>query len=281
MGNPANAKVVRNLVDFVANDKTALELFANAGTDPGRRAFEACIRHVVVNTEFRNKKVCIYTMCQYDALTFSTKKDPLQTDWIARLGDACSARDSTVPECLKQANGDRRKQLGQRKSSKKRFSQSLGFTTCARAASATKMANLPQIFLKRFSNKKAYPPLDTWVYETPAIGGKWMNHLRYGKQPDKRRRRRPMMQVDPKRLAHDVETADGGTFHNADNGRLFAIVVREFCPNGDVCGAVHKVVREAVAERRNARVRRFPSFSLFFWIYFVLKRWRILGASSR
>lgn len=42
MVNPANAKVVRDLVDFVADDKAALELFANAGTDHGHRAFEVC-----------------------------------------------------------------------------------------------------------------------------------------------------------------------------------------------------------------------------------------------
>ena len=160
-------------------------------------------------------------------LTFCVKKNLTGKDWIARLGDVCAACSSTVPDRLKQANEDRKKQLGQRKSSKKRFSQSLGFTTRVCTAGATKMANLPQTFLKRYSNKKAYPPLKTWVYETPAIGRCWRAHLRYGRQPDKQKRCHPVMKVDPKRLALDVQTTKGGTYHDADDGHLFALVIRE------------------------------------------------------
>jgi hypothetical protein len=263
MGNPAIAKVLRDIIDFVAHDKDARLLFANAGTERGRLAFLAVIDGIVTNTAIRSFKVSIYPMYPYLALTLGIKKDPPTIDWIARLGDVCSARHSNVPECLKQANDDRRKQLGHRKSAKKRFSQSLGFTTRARAASATKLANLPKIFLKRFTNKKAYPPLKTWVFETPAIGKRWRRHLKYGRQADKRRRRLPMMQVDARRLAHDVVVTESGTYHDSKDGHLFCLVVREFCPNGDVCAAVHEVVREAVSERRNVRVC-CSTFSLSF-----------------
>ena len=64
MGNSAIAKVLKDLVDFLSHDKDALLLFANAGTERGRLAFEACISDVVNRTEFRNKKVSIYSMCQ-------------------------------------------------------------------------------------------------------------------------------------------------------------------------------------------------------------------------
>jgi len=191
---------------------------------------------------------------------FFIKKDPTGVDWLARLGDACAAPGSNVPDQLKQANDDRQKQLGRRKSSKKRFSQSLGFTARARAASATKIAKLPQTFLKRFTNKKAYPPLKTWVYETPSIGNRWKKHLTSGRRADKRKPYLPMMQVDPKRLACDVGVGESGAFHDAGDGHLFCLVVREFSPNGDVCSAVDKIVREAVSERRNVRVCRFSFF---------------------
>jgi hypothetical protein len=241
------AKLFRHIVDFVVHDKEALHLFANAGTEPGHLAFLECIHHILTCTKLRMNKVSIHMMCQQPALTFCINKDTISINWLARLGDACAVPNSNVPKQLKQANDDRQKQLGQRKSSKKRFSQSLGFTTCACATNAMKFANLPQTFLKRFKNKKAYPPLKTWVYETPSIGKHWRKHLTSGRRADKRRLYLLMMQVDPKRLTCDVGIGESGTFCNADDGHLFALVVREFCPNGDVRSAADKIVQEAVS----------------------------------
>ncbi|EDR02770.1 uncharacterized protein LACBIDRAFT_332047 [Laccaria bicolor S238N-H82] len=63
-----------------------------------------------------------------------------------------------------------------------------------------------------------------------------------------------MMQVNLKKLALDVHATNSGTFHNAGDGHLFALVIWNFCPNGDVPSAIHKVVRETVAERQNIRM---------------------------
>ena len=37
------------------------------------------------------------------------------------------------------------------------------------------------------------------------------------------------MKVNPKRLALDIDTTEGGTYHDADDGHLFVLVVHEFC----------------------------------------------------
>ncbi|KIK03765.1 hypothetical protein K443DRAFT_94497, partial [Laccaria amethystina LaAM-08-1] len=166
------------LVDFVAHDKGALLLFSNAGTKQGCLAFLASINNIVTNT------------------VIQSYKDPPCIDWIVHLSDVCSAQHSTILKYLKQANDDCKKQLGYCKSAKKRFSQSLGFTTRPCTTSATKLTNLPKTFLKRFTNKKVYPPLKTWVYKTPVIGKQCRRHLKYGQQPDKQRYCLLMMQVN-------------------------------------------------------------------------------------
>ena len=111
----------------------------------------------------------------------------------------------------------------------------------------------------------SHPPLKTWVHKTPAIGRRWRAHLRYGRQPDKWKCRHPVMKVNPKRLALDVDTTEGGTYHDADDGHLFVLVVHEFCLNGNVCAAVHNVIREAVAEQWNVQVCCFTFFLSFHW----------------
>ena len=73
----------------------------------------------------------------------------------------------------------------------------------------------------------------------------------------------PVMKVNPKRLVLDIQTTEGGTYHDADDGHLFALVIQEFCPNGDVCAAVHDVICKAVAERRNVQVCCFTFFLSF------------------
>ena len=56
------------------------------------------------------------------------------------------------------------------------------------------------------------------------------------------------MQVDPKCLEHDVQTTEGSTYHDADDGHLFALVIHKFYPDGNVHAAVHDDIHEAVAE---------------------------------
>ena len=59
MCNPAFAKVLRDLVNFLSYDKDALLLFSNSGTNFSCLAFEACISDVVNSIEFEKRLVFI------------------------------------------------------------------------------------------------------------------------------------------------------------------------------------------------------------------------------
>ena len=229
------AKAFRRLVEFVCGDERAISLFSHAGTEAGRLAFEAYVSAV-------------------NGSDYCTKGKAKGPDWFALLGAACCRGDSGIPEQLILANDARQKALGRRKSAKKRFSQSLGFTMRARAASAAKFAQIPKSFVKRFGKDDAYPPLKTWVFESSEIGNRWREHLTSGPRPDVRKPYLPMMEVDLSLLAHDVGTEESRVFFNADDGRFVGLVVRNFCANGDVLPYVDEVVREAVSVRRNVRV---------------------------
>lgn len=98
-----------------------------------------------------------------------------------------------------------------------------------------------------------YPPLGHWVYESESIRAKWAYHITKGPQPDKRKKRLPMMALDPALLAFDVDATESRIF-TTESGELAGIVLRDFCLDEAALAWLDQVVLEAVGVRKSIRV---------------------------
>ncbi|KAJ4492337.1 hypothetical protein C8R41DRAFT_733462, partial [Lentinula lateritia] len=76
-----------------------------------------------------------------------------------------------------------------------------------------------------------YPPKGFWIVDHDPIWDLWYNHLQYGKQPDARIARRPMMRVDSTALQFDLGPEESGRFNESD-GTPVMMVMRNFCSLG-------------------------------------------------
>ena len=113
------------------------------------------------------------------------------------------------------------------------------------------LAGIRTIVVEPFS--ESYPPLGYWIYESEEIYDKWYHHLQFGKQKDKRIPRRPLHKLDLAKLAHDIYP-DQSVIFRTPPGSLVGAVIRDFCPDQEALKWSDHVVKEAVDDRRNARV---------------------------
>ena len=118
-----------------------------------------------------------------------------------------------------------------------------------------------------------YPPLGFWVYESESIRAKWAYHITEGPQPDNRKKRLPMMALDPALLAFDVDAAESRIFVDK-LGKLVAIVLRDFCIDEAARAWLDQVILEAVRVRKSIRVcfrLNFILGALLIWFLCSLK----------
>ncbi|KAF8230741.1 hypothetical protein L208DRAFT_1280486 [Tricholoma matsutake] len=99
----------------------------------------------------------------------------------------------------------------------------------------------------------AYPPLGHWVFESEVIRIKWENHITQGPQPDKQKKRLPMMALDPALLAFDVDASESCIFVTKQ-GELVAIVLWDFCTSEEALMWLDAVVLETVGVRKSIRL---------------------------
>ena len=114
------------------------------------------------------------------------------------------------------------------------------------------LTSIPTTKVTTFS--EPYPPLGHWVYESSSIRNKWEYQITEAPQPDKRKKRYPMLELDPKKLAHDID-ADTSMIFSDEADKLVGLVFRNFCPDDDAISWLDDVIEKAVSKRKSIRVR--------------------------
>jgi len=97
------------------------------------------------------------------------KEELIKQNWLHEITRECATKKVNIPLCLIEASKTWKKKSNDHKLTKRRLSQSLGFTACAHKINAARFASITETTVKTYSAKDTYPPLKTWVYETGAI----------------------------------------------------------------------------------------------------------------
>ncbi len=122
-----------------------------------------------------------------------------------------------------------------------------------------------------------YPPLDHHIAESPEIRNMWYNHLAFGKQPDSRRRRHPMVDLDPAKLIKDIGPDESACF-KTKSGEIVGLVIRNFCGSKAAIAFAGEVATTQLPNRRNVRVSSlFPVMnnSQSILIFLERRHWKI------
>jgi hypothetical protein len=99
-----------------------------------------------------------------------------------------------------------------------------------------------------------YPPLGHWIFESDEIKKKWQHWILEAPQADSRKKRLPMLKLDPHMLVHDIDDKTSMIFQKEDGG-LAGLVIRDFCPDGETLKWLDTVIEGAAGVRKNIRVR--------------------------
>ncbi len=110
---------------------------------------------------------------------------------------------------------------------------------------------IPVYIVDRLSTP--YPPLDHHIAELPAIHKMWYKHLAFGKQPDKRLRRHPIVDLDPAKLVIDIGPTESACFKTR-SGEIVGLVLRGFCASRSATTFADSVAGSQLPNRRNVRV---------------------------
>lgn len=147
-----------------------------------------------------------------------------------------------------------------------------------KSAIRTLWESIPVYVVSRLS--APYPPKGFWIVDHDPIWDLWYNHLQYGKQPDARIARRPMMRVDSTALQFDLGPEESGRFNESD-GTPVMMVMRNFCSLVEIVSWVNDIVLRNVACQRNVRVCAHHSNRPFlFLMFFSSLRRRMLAVLS-
>ncbi|KAH7920021.1 hypothetical protein BV22DRAFT_986498, partial [Leucogyrophana mollusca] len=88
-----------------------------------------------------------------------------------------------------------------------------------------------------------YPPKNHWIYEQDSIGQLWENHIRFGKQPDTRKPRHPLLKVDHSKLQLVIKASENHIVRDAKTNEIVAVVIRDFCGHPGVLEWVDEVLQ--------------------------------------
>jgi hypothetical protein len=218
------------LLRDVAADAAAVQLLENSAAPETQAAFEARLfAHIPAQHQPEiNKKALFRNFLSW-----------------------CSNANIDCPPALKGAIAARKIRKERRRTQKRDFITIVGLNWSATRRDQF-LSTIPTFIAEPLASP--YPPPGYWVYESEAIRAKWAYHIAKGPQPDKRKKRLPMMELDPAPLAFDVDAAESRIF-TAKSGKLVAIVLRDFCADEAALTWLDAVVLEAVRARKSIRVR--------------------------
>ena len=230
-------KSLQSIITHVGADPAACALFTHAVDDVGRAAFMDYIK------DSKNMK---------DLDNRCWQRTDLFSDLGVALASGTGPYGDAIPDSMIEANTARIALRNAKQNLRSKFVHSVGFTANGREAMKKKFDAIPWIEVTKLP--ESYPPLDTWVYESPGIGERWREHLESGPQPDKRHKRHPLMHVDFDHIVQDLELGKEGVFYDAKTGEIIAVACRNFCPEEGVLPAIDGVIADEVESRRSARV---------------------------
>jgi hypothetical protein len=223
-----------NLLRDVGNDPDALRFLEYSSLAEVQAAFEA--------------KVMSHIPARFHP---SINEESLLRNFLAWSGNPRLG----CPAAVKQAIASRKSRKELRRTQKRDFATIAGLNWPAIRRDQY-LSTIPTFFVEELD--EPYPPLGHWVCETGRIRAKWEHHIKKGKQPDSRKRRLPMMELEPERLVHDVDESESRIFASKAGSAL--IVLRDFCPDDEALAWVDATVMAGVQARKSVRVSEHSGY---------------------
>lgn len=235
---------LKRFIDAVAADSIACSLLFTSFTLEGQRIF---VGHLKAN---------ILPNLPEDGGALLLPRP--ESDIYSSFLQACANAEQLPPplQCILVSLEAARKE---RKGARKSLIRALMYKGSGKTQRVLRMENT--VVLRVVRLEIPYPPLKHWVYDSPQIAEKWEKKIQQDPQPDKRHPRLPMHLLDPSRLVFDILPQQSFVMRTPPpENRLVGIVLREFCPDDDLLGALHDIIQLSVGARKSVRV----SLHVFF-----------------
>ena len=118
------------------------------------------------------------------------------------------------------------------------------------------LPHLPIISLPKLSKSNLYPPPNHWIYESEEIRALWHDHLVYGRQPDTRLRRHPLLELEEGQLKYDLTGNQSAIIQDKDTGEIVAMVYRNFMPEQyhSILEWINQTIMTSIDRKKSARV---------------------------
>lgn len=114
--------------------------------------------------------------------------------------------------------------------------------------------HLPTYSLPKLTAKKAYPPWGVWPCDDEEILEIWDDHIRFGRQHDRRLKRHPPMLIDESALELVIPADQSCVVVDSKTKEIVLIVLRDFVATKSVREWLSEVVEVACDTRKCIRV---------------------------
>jgi hypothetical protein len=225
----------------VAASKVVLQLLAESAAPESQTAFEDKLLSLIP-----------------PSLHNDIEKRNLFRNFLSWCGDQSLA----CPAELKEAIGNRANLRMRQRKAKRSFIGRVGLNW-ERERREQYLSGIPTTTVLELD--APYPPLGHWVFESDEIKEKWQYWISKAPLADVRKKRLPMLRLDPSKLVHDIGASTSMIFQK-EGGGLAGLVLRNFCPDDDALAWLDGVIERAVDTRKSIRVRiDFTSIACHFY----------------
>ncbi|KAF8809192.1 hypothetical protein BYT27DRAFT_6525953 [Phlegmacium glaucopus] len=153
----------------------------------------------------------------------------------------CADKSLSCPKELEQAIANRSNLKKKHRKAKRNFIDRVGLNWEA-ARRDEYLSGIPTTIIPALSTP--YPPLAHWVFESDEIKEKWEYWISKAPQADARKKRLPMLRLDPGKLACDL-SSDTSMIFQKEDGQLAGLVLRNFCPDSHTLSWLDDVIEGA------------------------------------
>ena len=121
------------------------------------------------------------------------------------------------------------------------------------------LSSLHTITLQKLSRPEIYPPPNHWIYESEEIHALWNDHLLYGRQPDSRLKRHPLLELQEDQLKLDITGDHSAIIQDETTGEIVAMVYRNFMPGKyhSILEWINQTIMASIDRKRSARVSSY------------------------
>ena len=114
------------------------------------------------------------------------------------------------------------------------------------------LTSIPVYYMDRLST--AYPPLNTWIYETDIVGEQWRYQIEQGKLADNRQSRKPLVKLDTDKLKHNVASTSNAIFRDSQTNEIIGLVLRNFVRRDDVRQWASAILDDSIKMKKSVRL---------------------------